>query len=104
MKKPRSFWQLSGRERLTRVFILVPIIIPFGYFAQVVQDPTRSHVLARSMGFTDPNSVIFKSLLAVECYFLNFVTSITLTFIQFVQLSAFEKISAVAKQKTMDMK
>ena len=103
MKKPRSFWQLSGRERLTRVLILVPIIIPFGYFAQVVQDPTRSHVLARSLGFTDPNSTTFKSLLAVEYYFLNFVTS-TLTFIQFVQLSAFEKISAVAKQKTMEMK
>lgn len=87
----------TGQDRLPRTFLTLPIIVPLGYVMQVLEDPTRAHVLANAFGIAY-DGPWFKFTLALEIAAVNFVTS-TLMFTQFAQLSAFQKMTCIADEE-----
>ena len=87
----------NSQDKLPRTFLTLPIIVPLGYLMQVLEDPTRAHVLANAFGLSY-DGPLFKFTLALEIAAVNFVTS-TLMFTQFAQLSAFQKMTCTAEEE-----
>ena len=69
----------------------------------VLENTSRAHLLANIFETEDPNSIKFKLLLGLEWYLISFLTT-TQMFVQFVQLSTFDKVSTVAEQTAEDLR